>query len=687
MVRAIRQGLVMTIPLLMIGSFALAFRHLPVQVYQTFLTNFAGGLLIHLFTVINQATFGILSLFMVITISYSYAKPKLTRKGLVMGAIFVALSVNMVLNGILTDSFQITSLGTQGMFTAIFSAMLGSYVYCKVVSSKVFTFQFYTMGADTDFNDIISSIFPAIITIFVAFVLNEVLIIFLHTTSFEALFHDTVFHLFEMVTNRFLRTLLFVLLTSVFWFFGIHGTNVLESVALTLFSGNVEPGGALVAEILNKPFMDAFVFMGGCGATLSLVFAILLFSKQKNIKNLAKMSFFPMLFNINELMVFGLPIIWNWSFFVPFVSVPVICMLISYAAISIGIVPMPVTSITWVTPVIIGGYTTTGSVAGSLLQVFNIAVSALIYGWFLKRYERRTNEKMQENLRNLMKILQDAEENGTSVNLLELDGEEGNIAKILAEDLRYILKTDDDFELFYQPQYNDKDEFFGAEALLRWNHPRCGYMYPPLLIGIAKESGQLQELEEAVFKRTCADIKTMQENGVPIKHISVNATAFALQTPSFVTFLQETVANNPHVKNVMCIELTEQMSFLMREDAEDALKIIHDMGILFAIDDFSMGHTSLKYLQSNLFSFVKLDGSLTKNIVKNKRSREIVASIAKLSQTMDFEVIAEYVETEDQKLILEELGCKLYQGYLYSPAIRLEELIAKFEVEEQAPGK
>ncbi len=686
MVKAIRQGLVMTIPLLMIGSFALAFRHLPVQIYQTFLANFAGGILIYLFTVINQATFGMLSLFMVITISYSYAKTKLINKGLVIGAIFAALSVNMVLNGILTESFQITSLGTQGMFTAIFSAVFGGYIYCKLVSSHAFTFQFYTMGADTDFNDIISSIFPALITIFAAFVLNEVLIVFLHTTSFEALFHDTIFHLFEMVTNRFFRTLLFVSLTSVFWFFGVHGTNVLESVAQTLFSGSVEPGGALVAEILNKPFMDAFVFMGGCGATLSLVLAILLFSKQKNVKNLAKMSFFPMLFNINELMVFGLPIIWNWSFFVPFVSVPVICMLTSYAAISVGIVPMPITPVTWVTPVIISGYTATGSAAGSLLQIFNIVLGAFIYGWFLKRYERRTNEKMQESLHNLMKILQEAEENGGSVNLLELEGDEGNIAKILAEDLRYILKTDDGFELFYQPQYNDQDELFGAEALLRWNHPRCGYMYPPLLISIARESGQLQDLEQAVFTKACADIKKMQEKGMLVKHISVNATAFALQTPTFITFLQETVEKNPHVKNVMCIELTEQMSFLMREDAEESLKAIHDMGILFAIDDFSMGHTSLKYLQSNLFSFVKLDGSLTKNIIKNGRSREIVASIVKLSETMDFEVIAEYVETEDQKLLLEELGCKLYQGYLYSPVIPLDALIEKNETAMQEAG-
>ena len=97
-------------------------------------------------------------------------------------------------------------------------------------------------------------------------------------------------------------------------------------------------------------------------------------------------------------------------------------------------------------------------------------------------------------------------------------------------------------------------------------------------------------------------------------------------------------------------------------------------GILAAVDDFSMGRTSLKYLQHNSFYAVKLDGSLVRGIVGNKRNQEIVSSIIALGRNLDFEVMAEYVETEEIRSLLESMGCCQYQGYLYSPAVPLQDL-------------
>ena len=101
---------------------------------------------------------------------------------------------------------------------------------------------------------------------------------------------------------------------------------------------------------------------------------------------------------------------------------------------------------------------------------------------------------------------------------------------------------------------------------------------------------------------------------------------------------------------------------------------LKSLGIRALVDDFSMGSTSLKYLQHNSFYAVKLDGSLVKGVVDNPRNQEIIASIVKLGKSLDFVVIAEYVETEEIRDTLRSLGCFLYQGYLYSPAVPYEKL-------------
>ena len=97
------------------------------------------------------------------------------------------------------------------------------------------------------------------------------------------------------------------------------------------------------------------------------------------------------------------------------------------------------------------------------------------------------------------------------------------------------------------------------------------------------------------------------------------------------------------------------------------------MGLLLAIDDFSMGQTSLHYLKDCIFDVIKLDGSLIKELFAHKNSREIVSSITGLARSLNMTVLAEYVETEEQKNALHEIGCDCYQGYLYSPAVFVDE--------------
>lgn len=169
--------------------------------------------------------------------------------------------------------------------------------------------------------------------------------------------------------------------------------------------------------------------------------------------------------------------------------------------------------------------------------------------------------------------------------------------------------------------------------------------------------------------------------------ISVNATGGTIQSDDFEQFLQQLKEEYPAYCRNVVIEITEQAALQINEKLIERLTRIQNLGFGLAIDDFSMGNTSIKYLQTNLFSLIKLDGALSKGVMNNSRSRNIIASIAKLSSDFGIRVLAEYVETKEQQKILADAGCCWYQGYLYSPAVPLEELEKRFSKEKKSTEK
>ena len=125
----------------------------------------------------------------------------------------------------------------------------------------------------------------------------------------------------------------------------------------------------------------------------------------------------------------------------------------------------------------------------------------------------------------------------------------------------------------------------------------------------------------------------------------------------------------------MWLEITEQDVLTNSEMAANKISRLKDAGYTLLIDDFGMGHTSLNYLQSDSFSVVKLDGSLVRHILERETNQKIVASIIELSKKLNIKVIAEYVETEEQRQFLKDIGCDFYQGYLIGKPVVLEQFI------------
>lgn len=683
--QSVRQGLISTIPLLMIGSFALVLNIFPIGPYQDYLTSDAGAWLSNFFVGVNQAAFGILSLCIAISVSISFARFYTNQAAVVTGAVFASLSSYALFINLFGEDFAITAFGAQGMFTALVCATAAPALYIWLYKKRVFAFRnFYTVGADINFNTAVSIIGPVAVVTIVAYLINTSIAALFNVSGFEGLFNMALASLFNLFDDNSIKAFLYVFLADVLWFFGIHGTNVLNSVEESLFlvDGVVSTVGF---GYLNKPVIDLFVFMGGAGATASLLVAILIFSKRKNTRALGKMAALPMWFNVNELIVFGMPIVLNPAMFIPFILVPIVNIAISVIALSVGIVPEPTVAVSWATPLFLNAYQATGSIMGVLLQIFNIGVGAVIYRYFMLRNERRNNQRIKKNLDDLVSVIKETEEQGGTLVLMDMVGNRGSLVKMLAADLSYELKKPDTFELFYQPQYDNNDKCIGAEGLLRWNHPLCGIIYPPLVIGLAAETGLLSQLERVIFRNAARDIRIMREHNDDIGVISVNVTAATLQEEGFLDFLSDLRKEYPELENHLCIELTENMSIFIDERAEERFVAIRNMGFSFAIDDFSMGSTSVKYLQSNLFDYVKLDGSLVLGMMNNERSLEIVSSIIQMGESMGFEIVAEFVETKEQLDLLKSLGCDYYQGWYYYPAVPLTEFIERVKKDYSLP--
>ena len=125
----------------------------------------------------------------------------------------------------------------------------------------------------------------------------------------------------------------------------------------------------------------------------------------------------------------------------------------------------------------------------------------------------------------------------------------------------------------------------------------------------------------------------------------------------------------------MWVEITEQDVITNADAVIDKMQRLKNCGHVLLIDDFGMGHTSLIYLQSNYFGVVKLDGSLVKNLMDNETNQKIISSIVELGRELDVKIIAEYVETAEQRDLLKKLGCIWYQGYLYSKPVPLDDFI------------
>lgn len=674
--RCIRKSLVMLIPIILVGSFCIILQSLPIQSYQIFLKSYSDGFLIKILNNIFFATTGLSSLYLTISLAISYMQT--TENGYDyndFGLVFTALICFGIWSGVANGSnFQISFLGNAGILTALFCGLGASILYSKISNSFKQVKRSLADGVDLHFHRMFYSVFPMLIVVNIFLLFYLLMTEMLHYQSFTELFSELSIKLFEPLGCTFSSAILYELILNLLWFFGIHGGDVLEQVTQNLFYLSAEINAPFFSiDVFNGSFLNVFVAMGGCGTVLCLLLSILIFSKRRNNRRLAQFSLIPTFFNISEVIILGLPVVFNPVFFIPFILTPIAMVCTTAISMYIGFVPPAEYAISWTTPAILSGYMATKSINGSILQIINILLGILIYAPFVKLYDHMCMRDSEYKLEKLITTLKKSEENHTHIELLSLNNNSCLIAKILSEELKYNMSQSLP-TLYYQPQYNSKGNCIGVEALLRWFHPNYGLIYPPLVIKLIEESGMLLELEKDVIRSVLKDSKRLFKILPENAEISLNITGSTIQSKDFHEFLIELQKAEPDFCKRLMIEITEQAALNLDDSFIERMIDLKEHGFRFAIDDFSMGSTSIKYLQTNIFSLIKLDGGISKNITENERSREIISSLSDMALKMNATIIAEFVETNAQRELLEQMGCLKYQGYLYSPALSIERL-------------
>lgn len=675
--RAVRHGLTLAIPFLIMGSFALLLTNFPLGVYQDFIRTWMNGAASAILETLYQISLGSLALVLTVTISISYGHLTETDQ-LFLYPIVAVCSYLAFCGGIENQSDYI--FNAEWVFTAMVITLLSCVLFHKILKLGHRFERLHTTGADYLFNISIQCLIPVILVSLFFAVTGYVLRVAWDSSNITNFGSYLFLKLFDKISGNLFGILLYVVMTHLLWFMGIHGTNTLEAVSRHLFEQNVEINQSLVlaghipTEIFSKTFLDTFVFIGGCGTALSFVLALYIASKQSHNRKMSFVALPSALFNISEIAVFGFPIIFNLTMLIPFILTPVILTLISASAIKTGLVPAVTQSVEWTIPVLLSGYQATGSVSGSLLQLFNLLVGVFIYMPFVRRSEKQETGKFKQAVRQMEQDMAAGERDGVIPAYLSHKYPYYYYAKTLSMDLTNAMKRGQ-LQLFYQPQISSQGELHGMEALLRWNHPVTGYIAPPVLIRLAHESGILNELGYSLLDRACLDAQVIQNSVSNNICLSINISPKQLQDPGFFDKTLEIVRQYPLDRIHIVLEITERAAMELSAELKKKMEYMKEQGLEFSLDDFGMGHNSLVQLQEGCFNEVKIDGNLVSQLPNNKSTREIISGIVQMSQNLNCRTIAEFVETEEQRDMLLSLGCVIYQGYYYSKALPPEEFL------------
>lgn len=399
----LRDAFMLSFPLTMFGSLIVVFNNLPFwpdSLKATFANLFGNG---------QSATMSIMTIFVTLGIGYYMAKSEELEEGIYSAV--VALSSFLILTPFFFDvlgadgkvaaqangALSLDRLGAKGMFLGIIAAFIAAKLFAYL-TKRGFTIKM-PESVPPAVSKSFSALIPALGTLMVFLIVNALMVSLFHTNL-----HDVIYNLIQKpltgLGTSLPATIVALFFVQFLWFFGLHGQVIVNSVFEPFWQTNMldnaeltKQGATALAEhghIVTKSFMDTFtVGLGGSGSTLIVVLMMAFIMKSKQYKEVGRFALGPGIFNVNEPVIFGLPIVMNASIFIPWLLAPIVSVIVAYLGFASGLVPLTTgAQVPWTMPIFISGFLATNSIMGSLLQLVQVIVIGLIWFPFLKMVDK-----------------------------------------------------------------------------------------------------------------------------------------------------------------------------------------------------------------------------------------------------------------------------------------------------------
>ena len=471
-----------------------------------------------------------------------------------------------------------------------------------------------------------------------------------------------------------LKILLYVVFVNFLWFFGVHGYNISANIFLNLQSH------ADANALINPQFLDLYVHIGGAGSTLSLITVMLLTAKDKRHKNIAKIAAPMGMLNVNEVILFGLPITFNLRLFVPFITLPIVTTLISYMVLTYEIVPSPNSTfyLHWMIPPIFNTYMATeGSLMAVGLQLLCFMLGILFYYPFFRTYESNIEDHKQ--IDGLLKKLEidDKKNSHGSNNIFNTDSSIYALGYYPSyEELHHDAKLMHELEkgkfvLFYQPKMESRTgDIVGFEALLR-HQDKNGSCHPPTFLPTIRRLGLHKILDRWVLHTACDQIEEWTKLGLRFQ-LSINISADFFTDDYLINMLKQRSTDFKSL-SLLEIEIVEQEIISDFRKAAKVISELHKLGIMVSIDDFGTGYSTLSYIMELEADFIKIDRSFAKKC-ETARGKKIIKEIVDLAHQLNIKVVMEGIENDNHLRIAKQLQADVLQGYRIGKPMSAEKL-------------
>lgn len=409
---ALKDGMLAILPLTVVGSIFLIVGQLPFEGLNQAIAGVLGQDWTEPFMQVYNGTFAIMGLISCFAIGYSYAKNSdvepLPAGVLSVSSFFILLRSSYIpeKGEVIADAIAKVWFGGQGIIGAILIGLTVGAIYTTFIKKHI------VIKMPEQVPQAIAKQFEAMIPAFVIFLSSMIVYLvskmITHGGTFIEMIYDVIQVPLQGLTGSLYGAISIAFFISFLWWFGVHGQSVVNGVVTALLLSNLDANKALLAannlsvqqgaHIVTQQFLDSFLILSGSGITFGLVVAMLFAAKSKQYKALGKVAAFPALFNVNEPVVFGFPIVMNPVLFLPFLLVPVLAAVIVYGAIAIGFMqPFSGVTLPWSTPAIISGFLVAGW-QGAVVQIVILAMSTVVYFPFFRFQDNiaYTNEQKSE---------------------------------------------------------------------------------------------------------------------------------------------------------------------------------------------------------------------------------------------------------------------------------------------------